>query len=117
MKETLLGRSPKVGAENYLPRESLGAGQRVHVHIDGVIHAIELNCLARGRLDDPRVAQQRGGMSADLVETIEMPGNAILRWRRGYQHQGAQKGADCGNYESVDHSSIVQLRGALARTI
>ena len=72
--------------------------------IDGVIHAIELNCLAGGRLDDSWMAQQGGGMAADLVETIEVPGNAIPLWRGGRQHQGVAESDDQRNYANAEHS-------------
>src|ERR1035437_9534307 len=74
VEETLLRRATRIGTEDDLPSERLGPRQRMDVHKEGVIHAIELDGLAHGRIDDSRVTQYGSLMPADLVEAVELPG-------------------------------------------
>jgi len=47
--------------------------QRVDVDNERIIHAVEFDGLADRRIDDARVAQDRGRVIADSIEPVEDP--------------------------------------------
>jgi hypothetical protein len=62
-----------IGAEDRLPRERLGAGERMGVDEQRIVDTIELDRLADGRRDHVRVADDGGRMIAETIEAIERP--------------------------------------------
>jgi hypothetical protein len=45
----------------------------VDVHNERIIHAVEFDGLADRRIDDARVAQDRGRVIADAIEPVDDP--------------------------------------------
>ena len=76
--EPALRRPAAIGPKDRFPRERLGAGQRMHVDEQRIVHAVELDGLANGRVDDAWIAQHGGGVAADPIETIEIPDFHII---------------------------------------
>ena len=62
-----------VGAEDRLPGECLGAGQRMDVHQQRIVDAAEFNGFPDRRFDHPRVAEHRRLVAADAIEPVEGP--------------------------------------------
>jgi hypothetical protein len=54
----------------------------MHIDEECVVYAIELDGLADWRIDNLRLAQDFGGMTADPIEAIERPDGTLLRGRR-----------------------------------
>ena len=57
MKESLRLRSVRIGTEDHFPRVGARAGQRMHIHKQRVVHAVELDRLAVGRVDQMRMPE------------------------------------------------------------
>ena len=92
MKETLLFGSALRGPEDHLGGERGQAGKRIDIEEETVAFAVELNCLALGRLDDARRADDRRLVSGDGVELIERP--------HGGHGSGILAGGCCENWAS-----------------
>jgi len=72
------GRLEEIGA-SVLDAGGLRARQRMHVHHQRIVHAVELDRLPERRVDDARAAEDRGRMAADAIEAIEGPRFGIRR--------------------------------------
>jgi hypothetical protein len=71
--EPALLRFPAVGPEDRFPGERLGAGERMHVHEDRIVDAVEFDRLADRRVHHLRIAQHRRRMTTETIEAIEDP--------------------------------------------
>src|SRR5215510_15827952 len=70
---------PAVRTEDSFPGEGLGARQRVIVNEQRIIHAVELDCLADGRIDDFGLAKNCSFMAANILKPVEGPHYALGR--------------------------------------
>jgi hypothetical protein len=77
MKPALL-RSAAVRAKDSFPREGLGAGERMHIDEQRVVHSVEFDRFACGCVDHARVAEDRGRVAADAIESVERPDLRVL---------------------------------------
>src|ERR1039457_573638 len=73
MEEALLGSSAGVGTENHFPGPGLRSGERMHVDVNGIVNAVELDRFPRRRINHARMAEDRGRMPADRIDPVEAP--------------------------------------------
>jgi len=100
MKPALLDATA-IRTEDRFPRERLRSGERVHVHEQGVIDAVELHGFADRCFDHARIAVDRRSVLTDAVEPVEPPDLCRVYLPVGERAQG-----DCDDGKSQHITSL-----------
>ena len=87
VKPALLGGTA-IGPEDRFPRERFGAGERVMIDEERVVHTVEQDRLPHHRLDHRRLPEDGRLVAPDVLEPIESPdlGRRLSRDNRA-EHQ------------------------------
>src|SRR5690349_17902026 len=101
MKPALLDVAA-IGAEDGFPGVGRGAGERMDVEKESVVHAVKLDGFAARGIDEARVAGDGHGAAADFVEPIEGPD--FLRGSVGRRGRKETEDEEC---EGEPHADIV----------
>src|SRR4029077_17947026 len=67
MEPALFG-VPSIRTEDSFPGERLGAGERVDIDEEAIVHTVELDGLTAWRVDDAWMSDHCRWMTADLIE-------------------------------------------------